>query len=1017
MKLLILGAGIGSESLENDLSIPKSLLPFDDHQLIMDYVISNAQLAGISEIIFVGGKNIIEVMDKYPTLKYYYAKDSEKKGNLHSLHVAKDSFDDDIVIVYADILFRESLFQKLGEVESEVVFAFDSMWKTRYEGRKSSYLKEAEKVYLKGNSCHFTKAELNNGSYELLGEFGGSVLFRKERLNVLSMIIDEIVAANPTATILDLLNRTTEEFSIKSVDLKGEWAELDSSQDINTFQFGTKADTLESLKLKLSKAKVLDQYSFTVRDWEADKENIVEKIIDSFPDANSVVVRSSAINEDTATASMAGNFESILDVSLSSRDDLRKAVNEVIKSYDDKETVKCLENQIFTQPFLDDIDISGVAFTRDIETKAPYYVINFDETTRRTDTVTSGNGASLKTYVVNRFNKTTKIEWLNALIEVLSEIEQITKDDFLDVEFAIKGSTIYLLQVRPIAAHKNELRVSDIDFTKSISIIKDFVHAGISSKAHRMYGNKTAYGIMPDWNPAEIIGVSPKPLALSLYKELITDHVWPSSRAFIGYNDIGHNFGLVSLGGRPYIDLRASFNTFTPSSLDPGIIEKLIDFYISFLEENKYLHDKVEFDVVLTAYSFDIPKMRKHLSTGKFTSDESDDIIESLRLFTKKLLTDKSSGVASFMDSLNTMEELFQLNCQSEMSTIERIYNLVKDCKKHGTFPFSVLARFSFVANFLMKSLVSTDVLEKSRLDEFFETISTIPKMLISDMAVLSESDLNKKYGHLRPGTYDIESLSYDESKQLFKKDPVGDTSTDVNFSWSKKEISDIEAVLRKSGFDLSFDQFIGFIKDAIEAREFSKFIFTKALSKILDLCTDIGISNGLPREDMAYLSIQDILKYYGESVSLNIHGELSEKIRYNKKQYLITHSLKLPPLIFSKSDIDYSLIEKEEPNFITNKKCVATVLNMDSQSALDKNLDNCLVLIEKADPGYDWIFHHNIKGLITKYGGVASHMAIRCAELGLPAAIGCGELIYEYAVKSHEIELDCATRQIIRVN
>ena len=29
------------------------------------------------------------------------------------------------------------------------------------------------------------------------------------------------------------------------------------------------------------------------------------------------------------------------------------------------------------------------------------------------------------------------------------------------------------------------------------------------------------------------------------------------------------------------------------------------------------------------------------------------------------------------------------------------------------------------------------------------------------------------------------------------------------------------------------------------------------------------------------------------------------------------------------------------------------------------------------------------IKGLITKYGGVNSHMAIRCAELSVPAAIG----------------------------
>ena len=35
---------------------------------------------------------------------------------------------------------------------------------------------------------------------------------------------------------------------------------------------------------------------------------------------------------------------------------------------------------------------------------------------------------------------------------------------------------------------------------------------------------------MPDWNPAEIIGIKPKPLALSLYKGLITDSIWSQQR-------------------------------------------------------------------------------------------------------------------------------------------------------------------------------------------------------------------------------------------------------------------------------------------------------------------------------------------------------------------------------------------------------------------------------------------------------------------------------------------------------
>jgi len=77
-------------------------------------------------------------------------------------------------------------------------------------------------------------------------------------------------------------------------------------------------------------------------------------------------------------------------------------------------------------------------------------------------------------------------------------------------------------------------------------------------------------------------------------------------------------------------------------------------------------------------------------------------------------------------------------------------------------------------------------------------------------------------------------------------------------------------------------------------------------------------------------------------------------------------------------------------------------------------DIENKIVIIENADPGYDWIFAKNPVGLITKYGGVASHMAIRCAEIGLPAAIGCGEMLYDKLIQSSKIGLDCVNEQIM---
>ena len=69
--------------------------------------------------------------------------------------------------------------------------------------------------------------------------------------------------------------------------------------------------------------------------------------------------------------------------------------------------------------------------------------------------------------------------------------------------------------------------------------------------------------------------------------------------------------------------------------------------------------------------------------------------------------------------------------------------------------------------------------------------------------------------------------------------------------------------------------------------------------------------------------------------------------------------------------------------------------------------------MIENADPGYDFIFNSKISGLITKYGGANSHMAIRCSELSIPAAIGIGETKFEELKFKKFISIDCLNKRI----
>jgi phosphohistidine swiveling domain-containing protein len=105
---------------------------------------------------------------------------------------------------------------------------------------------------------------------------------------------------------------------------------------------------------------------------------------------------------------------------------------------------------------------------------------------------------------------------------------------------------------------------------------------------------------------------------------------------------------------------------------------------------------------------------------------------------------------------------------------------------------------------------------------------------------------------------------------------------------------------------------------------------------------------------------------------------------------------------------------QRAEPNYVTKGRAGGPLRLLDPQSRASADLEGAVVCIESADPGFDWIFTHGIAGLVTKYGGANSHMAIRCAEFGIPAIIGCGEVLFDQIARAHSVEIDAANRHFV---
>ena len=771
----------------------------------------------------------------------------------------------------------------------------------------------------------------------------------------------------------------------------------------------TKAKMLLYIKKNMTKVNILPILIIDSDEFFSKTNQIIEKII-KFSQNKPIIVRSSSVQEDNEKYSNAGKFESILNVQ-PNYEAIKVAVNKVYNSYETSDN-----EQILIQPMLDNIKKTGVVFTKDIDTGADYYIVNYQEG-NDSAAVTSGKTNELKTFIKYKFKEfSIEDKELGELLKICNDIEVFLNCNALDIEFAITNDgTIYILQVRRIVEGNKETKRSNKLATPINKIYKKIKK--LSAKHPFLLGDTTYFGVMPDWNPAEILGVRPKKLSISLYKELVTDNIWANQRLNYGYRDLTMHPLMVLFCGIPYIDTRVTFNSFVPKSLDDEIAEKLINYYLNKLAKYPKYHDKVEFEIVYSCYYIGITKKLKELLKYGFGEKEVLKIENSLLDLTNKIIHPKTGLYKKDIEKIKILQENYLKIIKSENSAIDKIYWLIEQCKRYGTLPFAGVARAAFIAIQFLKSFVDIGIISKEEYDLYMKSLNTISKKMNMDLkkhyqGKISKNDFLNMYGHVRPGTYDIMSERYDEGYDRYFGS-ISDLGLErEEYTFSVVQMNLIEEKLKENRLLVTAVELMQFIKEAIEGREYLKFIFTKAVSKILQLVEQIGNRVGIGKEDMAYLDITMVKQLYSDLCAGDIKDIFEENIRNNKIQYEKAVQIKLPSIIIKPEDVYSFYLLEEEPNYITQKEVTADVAFVD-----DHNIEGKIVFIKAADPGYDFLFSKHIGGLVTQFGGANSHMAIRCAELGIPAIIGAGEEKYKEWSKYKRMTIDCMKRQIIRIS
>ena len=776
------------------------------------------------------------------------------------------------------------------------------------------------------------------------------------------------------------------------------------------FRFGSKGETLERLKPHLHHAVVLDQVRFTTAEWKAQPEEVMAAIADQPWFESPLIVRSSALGEDSLETSQAGAYLSVRDVSGEAA--LKQAIGDVFASFPSPDP----DHQVMVQPMLGQVGMAGVIFTADLDTLAPYYTVNF-ERGGGTHGVTSGHQARLETYV--RFRNTpfpVADPQIAQLLAVCEDCERITGHPFLDIEFAFDETHgLVILQVRPIVSESKSppalQGALDLPLHKLYrKILK------LSAPHPNLLGDRAIFGVMPDWNPAEIVGRRPRPLALSLYRELITDQIWAYQRDNYGYRNLRSHPLLVSFLGLPYIDVRVSFNSFIPENLHPDIAKKLADHYLEALAASPHQHDKVEFEIVHSCYYLGLPHRLKNDLGGDFSSNERKRIEFALLNLSNQIIDPSQGLYRKDLDKVAKLDARHQAIVHSSLSKVDKIYWLLEECKRFGTLPFAGIARAAFVAVQSLNALVTEGVLCEEERAAFLNSLSTVSKALARDLHLLGTGALDRsgflaKYGHLRPGSYDILSPRYDQAfETYFGEEPAPNVEVRP-FQFSAKQKSKLTQLLKDHGAQVETEGFIQFMVTAIEGREYSKFVFTKTLSDVLELIAAFGEKLDIDRESLSFLDIQEVLQLYARLDSRDVRDIFLDNIGRNRAAYAYTQTVQLPSLIVKPEEVYHFYKHHDEPNFIT-------LISVAGETIVEARFPNAsfegkIAFIMSADPGYDFLFTKGIAGLVTQYGGANSHMAIRCAELGLPAVIGAGSLNFREWSQASQIELDCQTRQV----
>jgi len=208
---------------------------------IIENQISLFKKNNINEIIVITGPNNEKFNVKDVT--YIHDSDFEKHDILGSLMIGGENISGEILVVYSDILFDDTILKTILNSKGDISIAVDLEWKKSYIGRTEHLESEAENVLLDENG-KITEIRKNiQSNSQRIGEFlgimkltgKGSEIFVKKFLELEKTTQGTFHSAKSLqkAYLTDMIQELIDfNVDVLPIIVSGKWCEIDTMQDL-----------------------------------------------------------------------------------------------------------------------------------------------------------------------------------------------------------------------------------------------------------------------------------------------------------------------------------------------------------------------------------------------------------------------------------------------------------------------------------------------------------------------------------------------------------------------------------------------------------------------------------------------------------------------------------------------------------------------------------------------------------------------------------------------------------------